>query len=145
MRRLFLAVTVLLVAASCLVAGEYQTESAQFEKAFAAGKYELAATLAQTNVGKGNALNMLAYAAFKAGDFVKSSDLCKQAIAADPEQYWAHNTLGACLNKEGKYEEAIAEFKLSAEVNSKATDPDAEARVAKAQKNIEDTLVMQGK
>jgi len=147
MRKMTLMVLVMAIAllAMPVFAGEYQPESKAYEEAFAAGKYAVAAELAKTGVGKGNALNMQAYAAWKEGDFAGAKKLCLQAIAADPEQYWAHNTLGACLMKELDFDGAIAEFKKSIEVNEKAGDPDAGARVAKAKANLETALRLKGK
>ena len=100
--------------------------------------FQKAVDVSTTAVGKGNALNMLGWIAFQKAEYAKAKALSLQAIASDPDQYWAHNSLGACLVKEGDLAGAVAEFQKSVEVNSKASDSEAEARVAKAQKNLDE-------
>jgi Flp pilus assembly protein TadD len=135
--KMLLSAMVLPLIVGMVMAGEYQAESKAYEQAFSADKFDLAATLATTGVGKGNALNAAGLDLLMAGDTAAATAKFQEAITADPENYWAHNNLGVCLVKTGDFQGAIAEFKLSVEVNSKATDPGAAARVKKATENIE--------
>ena len=137
MRKITLVVVVIFLFVGAVLAGEYQKESAAFEKAFAAGDYAKAVTLAKTGVGKGNALNMQGYTLYLAGNFKAAKAIYLQAIAADSKQYWAHNSLGAILLSEGDCAGAIREFELSGAASMNAPDDGAEARVTKAQQNIE--------
>lgn len=137
MRKLLIAVVVMCVLALPMMAGEHQAESMEYERAFAAGQYQVASQLAKTGVGQGNALNALGFAAYETNNFAKAKGYLERAIEADPEQYWAYNTLGAILLYEGDVDGAIANFEKSAEVNAKANDADAAARVRKAERNIE--------
>lgn len=129
------AIAVLVLMAAPLIAGEYQQESIEFERAFYNGDYANAVKLAETKVGKGNALNAQGFAAYESGDFDEAEKLFRAAIELDPEQYWAYNNLGAVLLYKGQVEEAIEMFEKSVEVNSKATDTGAAARVKKAMDN----------
>ncbi len=150
-KRMLLVTVMAVILLMPLMAGEYQAESRSYEEAFAAGqlasnlqeaisKYALAAELAKTSVGKGNALNAQAWKVWQTGDYAGAKALCELAIGSDPEQYWAYNTLGACLMKEGDVDGAIVAFKKSIEVNEMASDADASARVAKAKYNLETAL-----
>lgn len=136
MRKLILVVVVGLLIVGTVLAGEYQKESAAFEAAFKAGDYVKAAAVATTNVGKGNALNAQAYKLIGSDDLDGAKKLLLESIAADPDQYWAHNNLGVVLLAEGDCAAAVKEFQLSVDVNSKASDEGANARVDKAKANI---------
>lgn len=137
MRKLLIAVVLIVLVLMPVMAGEYQAESIEYERAFAAGQYQAAFELAATGVGQGNALNALGYEAYKAGQKAKAKAYLERAIKADPEQYWAYNTLGAILLYQGDVDGAIANFEKSAEVNAAAKDKGAAARIAKAKANIE--------
>ncbi len=143
MRKLFIALMLLLLLVLPVMAGEYQPESIEYERAFAAGNYADAVDLARTKVGKGNALNAQGLDAYNAGDYEKALELLDQAIALDPDQYWAHNTKGAILLYQGKVALAIASFERSVQANAKANDDEAGLRVLKAQRNIETAKLYQ--
>jgi len=136
MRTLISVALVTLLTVGIALAGEYQRESAAFEAAFAAKDYGKAAGIATTNVGKGNALNAQAYKLLVSGDMDGAKKLLLESIAADPEQFWAHNNLGVILLAEGDCSAAMKEFQLSVDANSKASDERAGARVDKAKANI---------
>src|SRR5262245_19050669 len=53
----------------------------------------------------------------------------RQAVAASPESYQTHNTLGAMLDRAGQYKEARDAFTKAAEV---ASDADDKARARRA-------------
>jgi len=135
-KKLMAMVAALLIVLAC-GAGQPGGESLEYERAFAAGNYKEALSMARTKVGQGNALNALGYAAYLAGDFDVAEGYLRRAIAADELQYWAHNTLGAILLYQGNAKAAIESFQQSVKANETATDPGAAARVKKAKRNIE--------
>ena len=87
MRKLLIAVVLIVLVLMPVMAGEYQAESIEYERAFDAGQYQAAFELAATGVGQGNALNALGYEAYKAGQKAKAKAYLERAIKADPEQY----------------------------------------------------------
>ena len=133
MKKMVLVVMSLVLLVGVALAGEYQRESAAYEKAFQKADYAGAAALATTGVGKGNALNAQGLGELKAGNLAKAEELFRAAITADAEQYWAYKNLGAALVMQGKsLDEACSMFQKSVEVNGKATDSKAEERIEAA-------------
>ena len=137
MRKLFVSLLVGFFAVTMVLAGEYQSESKEYEKAFKSRMYAAAVKLAKTSVGKGNALNARGYAVLREGKYKEAKKLFEAAIKADPEQYWAYNSLGTVLLALGDKKGAIDMFKKHIAVNKEATDPGADDRIAKGMKNLE--------
>ena len=135
MRKLLGMVMVMLLVVP-LMAGEYQKESSEYERAFKSGNYTEAITLAKTGVGKGNALNAKGLAALNAGNLNEAKALLEEAIKQDADQYWAHNNLGVVLLAQGDAAGAAKEFQLHIDVNSAATDDGAAGRIAKGKANL---------
>ncbi len=136
MRKLIVSLLVLGILCLPVLAGEHQAESMEYERAFAAGQYPAAYELAETGVGQGNALNAIGLGLYEDSDFAGAKSYLVRAIVADPEQFWAHNTLGAILLYEGDVAGAIVEFEKHVAANLKASDSGAAARVEKGRANI---------
>lgn len=136
MKKSLIVVVLALLVLMPLMAGEHKAESMEYERAMADGNYQEALLLAKTDVGQGNALNGSGFAAYEAADYAKAKGYLTRAIAADKDQYWAHNTLGAILLYEGDAAGALDEFEKHLAINMAATDDDAANRVRKARKNI---------
>ena len=137
MRKLFITLLMILLVAP-VIAGEYQKENREFEAAFSAKSYAIAAKLATTDVGRGNALNAQGYQEYMAGNLAAAKKLYEESIAADPLQYWAYNNLGVVLVAQGNVDEALPLFRKSIEVNEAAPDKGALARANKARKNLKE-------
>ena len=140
MKTFLLFVMVLALLVMPCIAGEYQKESIEYERAFASGKYAAAAELAQTGVGKGNALNAQGLAAYRAGKLASAKELLEEAIQNDPEQYWAYNNLGCTLVALGDLDGAVEQFKKAIEVNSADKWDGAAEQIKKATTNLETTM-----
>ena len=136
---LLMVLMVLVLLVMPCIAGEYQKESIEYERAFKAGQYAAAAELAKTGVGKGNALNAQGLAAYRAGKLATAKELLEEAVQNDPEQYWAYNNLGCTLVALGDLEDAVESFKKAIEVNASAKWDGAAEQVEKATANLETT------